>query len=413
MAFVAAASVALGSAATTARATCQVGETAFVTHGHVAARLPAATAPVRMSTNGAGVVGEASKFAAELVATANAIASPGKGILAVDESTKTIGKRLASIGVENTEENRQAYRGLLFNCEGLGEYISGAILYEETLFQSSADGKPFVDCLKAIGVIPGIKVDMGLAPLGGAESFETWCTGLDGLAERAASYYKQGARFAKWRAVLQITGNTPSNLSIQENAWGLARYAKTVQDAGLVPIIEPEILMDGDHDIDTTAAVQEKVLAAVYKACDLCGVYLEGSLLKPNMTVPGADWKGKTSPEQVGAYTVRTLERRVPAAVAGVTFLSGGMSEEEASVNLNAMNKIKRKGPWALTFSYGRALQQSTLKAWAGKKENVGAAQAALMARARANSKASKGEYVPGSEPTADAVGTFEAGYKY
>lgn len=353
------------------------------------------------------------QYQEELISTAGKIASPGKGILAVDESTKTIGKRLASIGVENTEANRQAYRGLLFNCAGLGDYISGAILFEETLYQNSAEGKPFVDCLREIGIIPGIKVDKGLSPLGNAESFETWCTGLDGLSERAAAYYKQGARFAKWRAVLQISETTPSKISIQENTWGLARYARTVQDAGLVPIIEPEILMDGDHNIERTAEVQEEVLAAVYKACDTNGVLLEGSLLKPNMVVPGSDFSGSTSPEEIGKYTVRTLERRVPSAVPGIMFLSGGMSEEEASVNLSVMNSIKRKGPWSLSFSYGRALQQSCLKTWMGKAESVKAAQEALLARARANSLANLGKYTKGSEPSLDALGTFEKGYKY
>lgn len=349
----------------------------------------------------------------ELISTANKIASPGKGILAVDESTNTIGKRLASIGVENSEANRQGYRGLLFNCPGLGDFISGAILFEETLYQDSAEGKPFVDCLNNIGIIPGIKVDKGLSPLGNAASFETWCTGLDGLAERAAAYYKQGARFAKWRAVLQISDSTPSKVSLEENTWGLARYARTVQEAGLVPIIEPEILMDGDHSIARTAEVQEEVLALVYKACDKNGVLLEGSLLKPNMVVPGSDFSGSTSPQEIGEYTVRTLERRVPCAVPGIMFLSGGMSEEEASVNLSAMNNVQRKGPWSLSFSYGRALQQSCLKTWMGKKENVVAAQQALLARARANSLANLGKYTKGSEPSLDALGTFEKGYKY
>ncbi|CAM9951564.1 unnamed protein product, partial [Hapterophycus canaliculatus] len=271
----------------------------------------------------------------------------GKGILAVDESTNTIGKRLASIGVDNTEENRQAYRGMLFTTPDLGNYISGAILYEETLFQNHADGTPFVDCLNKIGVIPGIKVDTGLSPLPGGHEVETWCSGLDGLVERAKKYYAQGARFAKWRAVLQITSDgAPSNLSIQENAWGLARYARAVQEAGLVPIVEPEILMDGDHTMATTAAVQEKVLAAVYKACDDNGVYLEGSLLKPSMTCPGADCTEAVTPEDVAATTVKVLERHVPSAVPGIMFLSGGMSEEEASINLNLMNSTPRKGPW-------------------------------------------------------------------
>lgn len=353
------------------------------------------------------------EYAEELIATANAISAPGKGILAADESTGTIGKRLASIGVENNETNRHAYRDLLFSCKGLGEYISGAILFEETLFQDSKDGKPFVDCLNELGIIPGIKVDKGLSPLGNAAPFETWCKGLDGLAERAASYYKKGARFAKWRAVLQITETTPSKLSIHENTWGLARYARICQDAGLVPIIEPEILMDGDHTIERCAEAQEEVLASVYKFCDVNGVLLEGSLLKPNMVVPGSDFKGTTSPKEIGKFTIRTLQRHVPAAVPGITFLSGGMSEEEASVNLSAMNALERKGPWSLTFSYGRALQQSCLKTWLGKEENIASAQEALLARARANSQANLGKYVKGSEPSLDKLGTFEKGYKY
>lgn len=349
----------------------------------------------------------------ELAATAKAIAGPGKGILAVDESTNTIGKRLASIGVENSEENRQAYRGMLFTTDGLGEYISGAILYEETLFQSHANGTPFVDCLKSLGIIPGIKVDTGLSPLPGGHEVETWCTGLDGLVERAKKYYQQGARFAKWRAVIQITSDgAPSDLSIQENAWGLARYARAVQEGGLVPIVEPEILMDGDHNIATTAAVQEKVLAAVYKACSDNGVYLEGSLLKPSMTCPGADCTESITPEDVAKTTVAVLERHVPTAVPGIMFLSGGMSEEEASVNLNIMNSFPRKGPWSLSFSYGRALQQSTLKAWQGKAENLGAAQNQLKARAQANSEANLGKYVAGSQPSADET-LFVKGYKY
>jgi len=349
----------------------------------------------------------------ELAATAAAIASPGKGILAVDESTKTIGKRLESIGVPNSEENRQAYRGLLFTAPNLGNYISGAILYEETLFQNHANGTPFVQCLKNVGVIPGIKVDTGLQPLPGGHPVETWCTGLDGLKERAAAYYAQGARFAKWRAVLQITSDgAPSALSLQENAWGLARYARAVQESGLVPIVEPEILMDGDHNIDVTARVQETVLHTVYKACADAGVFLEGSLLKPSMTVPGAECTEPVTPDKIAEYTIRTLDRCVPPAVAGVTFLSGGLSEEEASIYLNKMNQIKRRGPWAVTFSYGRALQQSTLKAWGGKTDNIPKAQAALLARAQANGEASLGKYVAGSQPSADGT-LFVKGYKY
>lgn len=354
-----------------------------------------------------------SDYKEELAKNAKAIAAPGKGILAVDESTKTIGKRLESIGVPNTEEARQAYRGLLFTCPGLGQYVSGAILYEETLYQNHQNGTPFVDCLNSVGVLPGIKVDTGLQPLPGADPIETWCTGLDGLKERAAKYYAQGARFAKWRAVLQIAGDgCPSALSIQENAWGLARYARAVQESGLVPIVEPEILMDGDHNIEKTLAVQGKVLAAVYKALDDNNVFLEGSLLKPSMTCPGAECTEPVTKEKIAEYTVRVMERHVPAAVPGICFLSGGLSEEEASIYLNTMNQIPRKGPWSMTFSYGRALQQSCLKAWLGKPENVPAAQAALMARAQANSEANLGKYVAGSQPSADGT-LFVKGYKY
>ncbi|CAN0049180.1 unnamed protein product [Ectocarpus sp. 12 AP-2014] len=393
----------LASAATMGVASAFVAPSSF-SGAAVAPRVSKASTSTHMSL---------SEYKDELAQTAKAIAGPGKGILAVDESTATIGKRLASIGVDNTEENRQAYRGMLFTTPDLGNYISGAILYEETLFQNHADGTPFVDCLQKIGVIPGIKVDTGLSPLPGGHEVETWCSGLDGLVERAKKYYAQGARFAKWRAVLQITSDgAPSALSIQENAWGLARYARAVQEAGLVPIVEPEILMDGDHTMATTAAVQEKVLAAVYKACSDNGVYLEGSLLKPSMTCPGADCTEPVTPEEVAATTVNVLERHVPAAVPGVMFLSGGMSEEEASINLNLMNSTPRKGPWSLSFSYGRALQQSTLKAWQGKAENLEAAQAQLKARAQANSEANLGKYVAGSQPSADET-LFVKGYKY
>jgi len=266
--------------------------------------------------------------------------------------------------------------------------------------------------MKKKGIIPGIKVDKGIKPLYGTNG-ECVTQGIDDLDTRCAKYYAQGARFAKWRAVLQITADgCPSPLSIQENAWGLARYARAVQESGLVPIVEPEILMDGDHNIEKTAAVQEKVLAAVYKALNDNNVFLEGSLLKPSMTCPGADCPKEVTPQQIAQYTIRTLERTVPPSVPGVTFLSGGLSEEEASINLNIMNQQPRKGPWSLTFSYGRALQQSCLKAWGGKKENIPAAQAALFARARANGEANLGKYVAGSQPSADET-LFVKGYKY
>ena len=342
--------------------------------------------------------------------TALKLATPGKGILAVDESTNTCGKRLASIGVENTEENRQAYRGMLFTTKGLGNYISGAILFEETLFQDHADGESMVAKLEKEGIIPGIKVDKGLKPLVGGLEHETYCSGLDGLTERASDYYARGARFAKWRAVLQITADGPSDLAIRENAWGLARYARSVQEAGLVPIIEPEILMDGDHDILTTSEIQEKIIKEVYFACQQNGVYLEGTLLKPSMTVPGADYEGKSDPKNVALATVTTLLRSVPAAVPGIVFLSGGLSEEEASLYLNEMNLLAADKPWNLSFSYGRALQHSCLRAWAGS--NIDKGQKALIARAQANSEASKGLYVLGSQPSSDEK-LFVSGYTY
>jgi len=347
----------------------------------------------------------------ELRETANRIAAKGKGLLAVDESTPTIGKRLAGINMENTEENRQAYRGMLFTTEGLGKYISGAILFEETLYQNHVDGETMISKLDKLGIIPGIKVDKGLSPLAGAHKVETWCKGLEGLAERTTEYYERGARFAKWRAVLQITADgCPTDLAIKENAWGLARYARICQESGLVPIVEPEILMDGDHTIERTAEAQERILTEVYKACAENGVFLEGSLLKPSMTVSGADNDNKTGSEEVAKTTVRTMERCVPAAVPGIMFLSGGLTEEDASVYLNTMNSIERTSTRSFAFSYGRALQQSCLQAWQGN--DIVAGQKALMARAQANSEASTGDYVAGSQPSSQDT-LFEAGYKY
>ena len=351
------------------------------------------------------------KYKEELRETASQLAAQGKGLLAVDESTPTIGKRLAGINIENTEENRQAYRGMLFTTEGLGDYISGVILFEETLYQKHLDGESMVSKIHNLGVIPGIKVDKGLSQLSGGHELETWCKGLEGLAERTAEYYEQGARFAKWRAVLQITADgCPTDLAIRENSWGLARYARTCQDSGLVPIIEPEILMDGNHSIERTAEVQEKVLVEVYKACAENNVFLEGTLLKPSMTVQGAENTNKVSSEEVAKMTVRTMNRCVPAAVPGIMFLSGGLTEEDASVYLNTMNSIENKSTTSLTFSYGRALQQSCLQAWQGK--NLEAGQKALMARCQANSEASMGDYVSGSQPSSQDT-LFEAGYKY
>jgi fructose-bisphosphate aldolase class I len=358
------------------------------------------------------------QFRDDLEATAAALAAPGSGLLAADESTGTIGKRFAAIDLENTEANRRAYRSLLASCDGLEQHISGVILYEETLVQTSvnadgSDGPPIVELFRERGIVPGIKVDLGVEPLAGGLAGETWCTGLRGLAERAARYYEQGARFAKWRAVLRISGDgCPSELAVRENAWGLARYARTVQEQGLVPIVEPEILMDGDHDIATTASVQEWVLRTVYEALGLNGVHLEGSLLKPSMTTAGADCPQQPSADEVGEFTVRTLSRTVPAAVPAILFLSGGLSEEDASLCLNAINGAAALGaaPWHLGFSFGRALQHSCLKHWGGHDRSAG--QAALLARARANGAASRGAYTAGSEPSDDSS-LFVANYSY
>jgi len=336
-------------------------------------------------------------FAAELVATANAIGAPGKGIGAFDESTGTIGQRFAPIGVENTEENRLAYREMLVTTPGLGQHVSGCILYEETLFQSCSDGVTIPDKLKEQGIITGIKVDMGVQPLFGTDG-ETVTQGITGLAARCKKYYAAGARFAKWRAVLCVKGGgiaCPSQLSIDQNAATLARYAAICQSEGLVPIVEPEVLMDGDHSLEISAVVSEKVYAAVYKAMSDHHVLLEGSLLKPNMVRPGTENKAPCTPQDIARATVRVLQHTVPVAVPGITFLSGGMSEEQATLALNAINNEgdPKKKPWALTFSYGRALQSSVLKVWMGKAENNKAAQDMLMVRAKANGEAALGTY--------------------
>jgi len=294
-----------------------------------------------------------------------------------------MGKRLANIGVENTEENRRLYRQLLFtSSEEMSNYISGVILFDETVYQKTDDGVPFPKVLQEKGIIPGIKVDTGVVKLQGTED-ETTTQGLDNLTARCEKYRQEGCRFAKWRCVLKIGKNTPSAVSILENANVLARYATCCQQAGLVPIVEPEILPDGDHDVERCQKVTEKVLAAVYKALSDHHVYLEGTLLKPNMVTSGQSCPNKSSPEENALATVTALQRTVPPAMPGVVFLSGGQSEEEASVNLNAINTLKAKKPWALTFSYGRALQASALRAWSGKKENVDAGQAEFLKRAK------------------------------
>lgn len=333
----------------------------------------------------------------ELHKIAQAIVAPGKGILAADESTATIGKRFANIGLENNEENRRLYRQLLFSAnQVVSDNISGVILFHETLYQKADDGTPFPVLLRQKGIIPGIKVDKGVVSLMGTED-ESTTQGLDDLAQRCAQYKKDGCDFAKWRCVLKIGKNTPSPLSILENANVLARYATICQMNGLVPIVEPEVLPDGDHDLERAQKVTEKVLAAVYKALNDHHVYLEGTLLKPNMVTAGQSCSIKYTPQDIACATVTALQRTVPPAVVGVTFLSGGQSEEEASVNLNAINQHPGRKPWALTFSYGRALQASVLKAWGGKAENVKAGQDELVKRAKANGLAAQGKYQAGS----------------
>ena len=327
----------------------------------------------------------------DIVATANAMVAPGKGVLAADESTGTIKKRFDSINVESTEDNRRAYRELLFTTKGSGDYISGVILYDETIRQSASDGRRFVDILTEQDSLPGIKVDMGAKPLAGAPD-ETVTEGLDGLRDRLNDYVDLGARFTKWRAVIKIGDHIPSRYCIEANAHALGRYAALSQEAGLVPIVEPEVLMDGNHDIERCQDVTETTLNAVFNQLFEQRVQLEGMVLKPNMVISGTDCPKQAGIEEVAKATVVTLRRCVPAAVPGIVFLSGGQSEEEATAHLNAMNALGAL-PWELSFSYGRALQQSALKAWGGKADNLAAAQAAFLHRARMNGAARTGDY--------------------
>ena len=328
-----------------------------------------------------------------LAAIAQAMVAPGRGILAADESTGTIGKRFDSINVANTEENRRAYRDMLFATKGIGEHISGVILYDETLRQKAADGTPFVDLLNRAGVLPGIKVDAGAKPLAFCPG-ETVTEGLDNLPKRCTEYVKLGAKFAKWRAVIDIGRDIPSSTCIAANAHALARYAAICQEAGLVPIVEPEVLMDGDHTIERCEEVTEWTLNAVYEALYMNRVVLEHSVLKPSMVISGKKCPKQAPVDEVAARTVRVLKRTVPAAVAGIAFLSGGQSDEVATAHLNSMNaQFKGNLPWPLSFSYGRALQQASLKAWKGQVANVPAAQAALAHRAKMNGLAALGRY--------------------
>ncbi|KAM8924139.1 fructose-bisphosphate aldolase B-like [Pelodytes ibericus] len=350
----------------------------------------------------------------ELSEIAQRIVADGRGILAADESVGTMGSRLKRINVENTEENRRFFRDLLFSSDvNLSKNIGGVILFHETLYQKSRNGTPFPKVLKDLGIVVGIKVDKGTAPLAGTDG-ETTTQGLDGLAERCAQYKKDGVDFAKWRCVLKISDSAPSSLGIYENANVLARYASICQQNGLVPIVEPEILSDGSHDLQRCQYETEKVLSAVYAALIQHHVYLEGTLLKPNMVTGGQSGPQKFTPEQVAMATVTALRRTVPAAVPGICFLSGGQSEEEASLNLNAMNRCTLARPWRLSFSYGRALQASALSAWQGKPENEKAAQQAFLKRAQINGQASLGQYVPsGSSGAASSESLFQPSYSY
>jgi fructose-bisphosphate aldolase class I len=329
--------------------------------------------------------------AGDLTATARALVAEGKGILAADESTGTIKKRLDSIGVESTEETRRAYRDLLFTTDGAAEHVSGVILYDETIRQSSADGTPFPKLLESQGVIPGIKVDKGAKPLAGSPD-ETVTEGLDGLRERLEEYRELGARFTKWRAVITIGEAIPTPYCIHVNAHALGRFAALSQEVGLVPIVEPEVLMDGTHTIERSYDVTADTLHAVFHELYLQRVELEGMLLKPNMVLAGYESSGGASVEEVAERTIRCLRENVPAAVPGIVFLSGGQSDELATAHLNAMNAVGPQ-PWELSFSYGRALQAPALKAWGGSEENVGAGQEAYLHRARMNGLARSGSY--------------------
>lgn len=325
---------------------------------------------------------------------AAAMVVEGKGILAADESSGTIKKRFDAIGVESTHDNRRDYRELLFrSAEAMKNHISGVILYDETIRQNAADGTRLVDLITAAGAIPGIKVDTGARPLAGFAG-ETVTEGLDGLRERFAEYHQLGARFAKWRAVIDIDGarGIPSAAALDANAHALARYAALAQEAGIVPIVEPEVLMDGAHDIDACYDATKAILIRLYDQLHAARVVLEGTVLKPNMVIAGKKAASRNSPEEVAEKTIRLFRETVPVAVPGIAFLSGGQSDEEATANLNAINAIGPH-PWKLTFSFGRALQAAPQKAWSGKAENVAAAQAAFAHRARMNGLATTGAW--------------------
>jgi fructose-bisphosphate aldolase class I len=336
---------------------------------------------------------------ADLERVATAMVAKDKGLLAADESTSTIKKRFDKIGLESTEEHRRAYRDMLFSTPGVAQWISGVILYDETIRQKTKEGMPFPDYLVKLGILPGIKVDLGAKPLANFPD-ETITEGLDGLRERMIEYYKLGARFAKWRAVIDIGQDIPSRFAIQSNAHALARYAAVCQEQNIVPIVEPEVLMDGGHSIERCEQVTDEVLAEVFSQLEGHRIHLEGMILKPNMVISGKKCSQQASPEDVAAATVRCLKRHVPSAVPGIMFLSGGQSPADATLHLSLMNKFGPL-PWQLSFSYGRALQDAALSAWGGKPAGVSAGQKEFHKWSRLNGLARTGTYKAGMEQQA------------
>ncbi|MGE4631553.1 MAG: class I fructose-bisphosphate aldolase [Planctomycetota bacterium] len=330
--------------------------------------------------------------------TARKMVAPGKGILAADESHPTIGKRFGALGIEASEENRRLYRQMYFCSPEIENFISGVILFDETIRQSTDDGVPFPQWMNSLGIVPGIKVDKGAKALPGHPG-ETVTEGLDGLRDRLAEYFELGARFAKWRAVINIGENMPSAASMMTNAHALARYAALCQEASIVPIVEPEVLMDGDHDIDTCETITTRVLQCTFEQLQEQGVQLEGIVLKPSMVIPGSNCP-TAEINDVAQRTVRCLTATVPPAVPGIAFLSGGQSDEDATSHLNAMNRLGEH-PWNLTFSYGRALQATAMKTWGGNPDAIQSASQAFLKRARCNSAATSGTWEPSMEETA------------
>lgn len=351
---------------------------------------------------------QANKYADELLETVTNMTQPGKGILAMDESNPTCGGRLEALGIENTEENRRRYRDVLLTSKGIGKHCGGAILFDETLYQSATDGRTFVQCLKDEGMYPGIKVDTGLRPLANSNG-EQWCQGHDQLAERCAAYYEAGARFCKWRTVVSIPAG-PTAQAVKVAADGLARYGAIAQNAGLVPIIEPEILLDGDHDIERNFEVASWVWAETFKAMMDQGVMLDRIMLKPSMVAPGADCEKKSNAEEVAAMTLKMLASRVPPCVPGIMFLSGGLSELDSTLYLNAMNQTPNV--WHVSFSYARALQNTVLKTWAGDDDKKEAAQEILLRRARENGEAQMGKFDVTKSET-EGASMYVKGYSY